>query len=243
MTLFKTATELQIRLKAAQAADAEDQLLSRGQTVRADLASAAEYFEAAQSYRAVIGRTEVPLDAAAIRRAIGNFRGALTNSGPKAFQQQSAVTLRNALIAQTKRVERWVRSTWRANFAADEELLRRAESRDLHGSPTERADARTRASRIRAIQKLDPVREREVIEQRLDAKGLNACLASVKQLIDALRDVITAMDRKTAAMTPEVQEVLRCAASPDGLPLRQVIHLLAELESSGMLDSLVVHRQ
>lgn len=243
MTLFKTATELQIRLKAAQAADAEDQLLSRGRTVRADLASATEYFEAALSYRSVIGRTDVPLDATPIRRAIGNFRGALTNSGPKAFQQQSAVTLRNVLIAQSKRVERWVRSTWRANFAADEELLRRAESDDLHGSPAERAEARVRARRIRVIQKLDPVREREVIEQRLSAKGLNACLASVKQSIEALRAMITEIDRKEAAMTPEVQAVLRRAASPDGLPLKQVIHLLAELESSGMLDSLVVHRR
>jgi len=243
VTLFKTATELQIRLKAAQVADAEDQLLSRGRTVRTDLESTVEYFEAAQSYRAVIGRTDVPLDATAIRRAIGNFRGALTNSGPKAFQQQSAVTLRDVLTAQIKRVDRWVGSTWRANFAADEELLRRAESGDLHGSPAARIEVRRRASRIRAIQNLDPVREREVIEKRLNAKGLNACLESVKPLIDALRAVIAVIDKKQAAMTPQAQEALRRAASPDGLPLRKVIHLLAELESSGMLDNLVVRRR
>ena len=243
MTLFKSATELQIRLKAVQTADAEDQLLSRGLTVRTDLVSAAEYFEAAQSYRAVTGRTDVPLNATAIRRAIGNFRGALTNSGPKAFQQQSAVTLRNVLTAQTKRVERWVNSTWRANFAEDEDLLRRAESGDLYGSPAEQAEARGRASTIRAIQKLDPVREREVIEKRLNAKGLDACLSNAKQLIDNLGAVIAVIEKKREAMTPQVQEVLRRAASSDGLPLRQVIHLLVELESSGMLDSLVVRRR
>lgn len=243
MTLFKTATELQIRLKAAQAADAEDQLLSRGRTVRTDLVSAVEYFEAAQSYRAGIGRTDMPLDATAVRRAIGNFRGALSNSGPKAFQQQSAVTLRKVLTAQTKRVDGWVRSAWRANFAADEELLKRAESDDLHGSYAEQAGVQSRASRIRAIQNLDPVRERDIIEQRLNAKGLDACLASVKQLIEALSAVIAAIDEKKAAMTPQVKVALRRAASPDGLPLRQVIHLLVELESSGMLDYLVVRRR
>ncbi len=243
MTLFKTATELQIRLKAAQVADAEDQLLSRGRTVRTDLESTVEYFEAAQSYRAVIGRTDVPLDATAIRRAIGNFRGALTNSGSNAFQQRSAVTLRNVLTAQTKRVERWVRSTWRANFADDEDLLGRAESGDLHGSAAEQAEARGRASTIRGIQKLDPVREREVIEKRLNAKGLNACLSNAKRLIDNLGAVIAVIDKKRESMTPQVQEVLRRAASPDGLPLRQVIHVLVELESSGMLDSLVVRRR
>ena len=243
MTLFNTATELQIRLKAAKAAEAEDQLLSRMRTVRTDLASAAEHLEAVLFYRTMIGRTDMPLDATAIRRAIGNFRGALRNSGPRAFQQQSAVTLRNVLSAQTKRVDRWVRSTWRANFAADEELLRRAESGDLLGSPTERSKARGLALRIRAVQNLDPVRDREAIEKRLNAKGLHACRAGVKQLIDTLSVAITVIDKKKAAMNPQVQEALRRAASSDGLPLRKVIHLLAELESSGMLDNLVVRRR
>ena len=139
MTLFETATKLQLRLKAASAADAGDQLLSRGRTVRDDIASAAEHFEAVQSYRITIGRTDRPLlDAKEIRQAIGRFRGALRNSGHKAVQQQSADTLLKVLTAQTRRVDRWVKSTWRENFAAAQGLLERALSGDLHGSPGDR---------------------------------------------------------------------------------------------------------
>ena len=152
MTLFETATELQLRLESATAADTGDQLLSRGRTVRADIASAAEHFEAVQSYRITIGRTDrPPLAAKEIRQAIGRFRGTLSNSGPKAVQQRSAVTLLKVLDTQIKRVDRWVKSTWQENFAASQELLERADSGDLHGSPVNRIRALNRARRVMVL--------------------------------------------------------------------------------------------
>lgn len=70
MTLFKSATELHLRLEAASAADAGDELLARGRTVRDEITSAAERFEAVQSYRVEIDRTDSPsLDAKEVRLA------------------------------------------------------------------------------------------------------------------------------------------------------------------------------
>ena len=94
MTLFTRATELQVLLEAANAADASDELLSRGRVIRDDLLEAAEHLENVRAYRSVIGREDVqPLEAKVIRQAVGGFRGALSRSGPKALQQQAAATL------------------------------------------------------------------------------------------------------------------------------------------------------
>ena len=244
MTLFETATELQLRLESATAADTGDQLLSRGRTVRADIASAAEHFEAVQSYRITIGRTDrPPLAAKEIRQAIGRFRGTLSNSGPKAVQQRSAVTLLKVLDTQIKRVDRWVKSTWQENFAASQELLERADSGDLHGSPVNRIRALNRARRVMVLRNTDPVRERAALQELLKVKGLKACLEKANELIDDLRDAIAAIDREQAAMTPQVRAVLQRAASGDGLPLGEVTpELLVALQSGGVLDDLVVRR-
>ncbi len=244
MTLFETASELQLRLEAASAADAGDDLMSRGRTVRADIASAAENFEAVQSYRVTIGRTDMPpLAAKEIRQAIGRFRGALFNSGPKAVQQRSATTLLEVVTAQTRRVDRWVKSTWQENFAAAQELLERADSGDLHGSPANRIKARNRASKIAAVRNTDPVRDLAALEAHLQVEGLDSCLERAHALISELRAAIAAIDQEQDAMTPEVRTALRRAASADGLPLDEVTpELFAALQSAGVLDALVVRR-
>ena len=244
MTLFEAATELQLRLGAASEADTGDALLSRGRTVRADVASAAEHFEAVQSYRVTIGRTDMPpLDAKEIRQAIGRFRAALSNSGPKAVQQRPAASLLEVVTAQIRRVDRWVKSTWQEKFAAAQELLERVDSGDLHGSPADRIKARSRASKIAVVRNTDPVRERAALEERLKVEGLNACLEKINELIDDLRAAIVAIDKEQAAMTSQVRAVLQRAASGDGLPLGEVTpELLAALQSAGVLDALVVRR-
>ena len=244
MTLFETANELQLRLDAASTADKEDELLSRGRTVRADITSAAEHLEAVESYRATIGRTDAPtLDTRAIRQAIGRFRGALSKSGAKALQQQSAATLGDVVTDQTRRVDRWVKSTWRENFAAAEELLERANSADLPGATTDRARARGRAQTIEAVRNMDPIRDRPALEAHLKAAGLDACIERVNELIEELRAAIVAIDQDQAEMTPEVRAVIQRSTSPDGLPLREVTpELLAALRSAGVLDDLVVRR-
>ena len=244
MTLFETATELHVRLRSASEEDAQDELMSRGRTVRGDITSAAEHLEAVQSYRVILGRTDAPmLDTRAIRQAVGRFRGALSKSGPKALQQQSATTLRDVVIAQTRRVDRWVKSTWRENFAAAEELLERANSADLHGTATDRARAQSRARTIEAVRNMDPIRERSALEVHLKARGLSACIDQVNRLIEELHAAIVAIDLDQAAMTPEVRAAIERATSPEGLPLGEVTpELVAALRSAGVLDDLVVRR-
>lgn len=244
MTLFETATELHIRLRSASEADAQDELMSRGRTVGGDIVSAAEHLEAVQSYRVIIGRTDAPmLDMRAIRQAIGRFRGALSKSGPKALQQQSAATLQDVVNAQAKRADRWVKSTWREKFAAAEELLTRVTSGELHGSISARAKARNRASRIEQVLNLNPVKDRAALEVHLNAVGLDACIEQVNELIEELRETIVAIERDQAEMAPEVQTVIRRATSADGLPLSEVTpELMAALRSAGVLDDLVVRR-
>ena len=151
MTLFTRATELQVLLEAANAADASDELLSRGRVIRDDLLEAAEHLENVRAYRSVIGREDVqPLEAKVIRQAVGGFRGALSRSGPKALQQQAAATLLKVLVEQTKRTDRWVIASWQENFVPAQGLLSRTEAGGLHGSPAHRAMATSRASIISA---------------------------------------------------------------------------------------------
>lgn len=244
MTLFDTAAELQLRLEAANTAHVGDELLSRGRTVRDNITSAAEHLEAVQSYRVKIGRTDAsPLDAKEIRRAVGRFRGALSKSGPKALQQQSAATLLEVLTVQAKRADRWVKFTWEENFAAAQELRERVDSGDLHGSPPDRRTARMRASTIEFLRNTNPVRDRAALEARLNVEGLKACLERVNELIGELRAAIAAIDLERAAMMPEVRVAIERATSVDGLPLGEVTpELLAALQSAGVLDDLVVRR-
>ena len=244
MTLFDTATELLVRLEAASAEDAGDELLARGRSVRDEVMSTAEHLEAVQSYRVAIGRTDAPsLDAKAMRQAIGRFRGALARSGPRALQQQSAATLVDVMTAQIKRVDRWVASTWRENFDASQELQERANSGDLHGSPEMKTKASGRAATIAVLRNKDPIRDRIELEERLKVEGLNALLERVNELVDDLRNAIAAIDLEHAAMTPEVRAVLQSSASDDGLPLAEVtLELMEALRSAGVLDDLVVRR-
>ena len=244
MTLFETATATHAQLQAASQADVQDELMSRGRTVRGDIMSAAEHLKAVQSYRLTLGRTDAPtLDTRAIRQAIGRFRGALSRSGPKALQQQSAATLQKVVTEQTRRLDRWVKSTWRENFAAAEELLERANSADLHGPITDRVRVRNRARTIEAVRSMDPIRERSALESHLKATGLSACIERVNGLIEELHDALTAIDRDQAAMAPEVRAAIQRAASDDGLPLSEVTpELMAALRSAGVLDDLVVRR-
>ena len=244
MTLYESATELQLRLEAASIADAGDELLARGRTVRDDITSAAEYFESVQSYRVAIGRTDAPLlDARQIRSAIGGFRGTISRSGPKAFQQQSADTLLRVVKGQIKRADRWVTSTWRENFAPAEELIRQAESDGLHGSVLARTRVQIRVSKITDVLAMNPVTDRVSLEARLNSRGLDACVARVNELIGELRTAVAAIEQEEAERTPEVLAALRSAGSDEGLPLREVTpELLAALQSAGVLDDLVVRR-
>lgn len=244
MTLFDTATELHIRLDAAGTADEEDALLSRGRTVRDAIMATTEHLKAAQSYRVTIGPMSAPpLKTKEIRQATGNFRGALSKSGTNAFQQRSAATLEGVLAAQTARVDRWITSTWRENFADARALLERVKAGDLHGSILARTKAKNRASQIEQVLNLNPVKDRAALETHLNEVGLDACIERVNALIEELRDAIVTIDRNQAEMPREVQDAIQSAQSPEGLPLSEVTpELMAALRSAGVLDDLIVRR-
>lgn len=242
MTLFDIATELQSRLAAASAADVGYGLLSRGRTVRDKITSAVSHFEAVQTYRVTIGYKGVPpLDAKAIREAVDRFQDAFAESGPKAFQQESTAKFEDVLNEQIERVDRWVKSTWSENFISAQTLLDRVSAGDLHGSPTDRVKAQSRASTIKFVRRKDPVRDLAELEEHLDEEGLIACLARVNKLIEELQEAITAIDSAQAEMMPEVQVALNQAGSDDGLPLDEVTpELLSKLQSASVADDLVV---
>ena len=244
MTLFETANELQLRLDAASTADEEDVLLSRGRVVRDAIVAATKHLETAQSYRVTIGLTGAPpLDTKAIRQATGHFRGALAKSSTHAFQQRPAATLEEVLATQTRRVDRWIMSTWGGNFAAAEELLERVAAGELHGSVLARTRAQHRATKIEAVLKLNPVKDRAMLEAHLNAVGLDACIEQVNELIEELREAIASIERDQAEMTPEVRAAIQRATSDDGLPLSEVTpELMTALRSAGVLDDLVVRR-
>lgn len=244
MTLFETADKLQLRLDAASTADEEDVLLSRGRTLRDAIVATTEHYEAAQSYRVTIGLTDAPpLNTKAIRQAIGRFRGALAKSSSNAFQQRPAATLEDVLDAQTKSVDRWIKSTWGRNFAHAKALLDRVDTGDLHGPVLARTRAQNRASKIRDVLTLNPVKDRVTLEARLNAVGLDACIERVNELIKELQAAIATIDREQETMPPEVRAAIQGATSVDGLPLRDVTpELMAALRSAGVLDDLVVRR-
>ena len=60
------------------------------------------------------------------------------------------------------------------------------------------------ASTIRLVQNKDPVRDLADLEERMNVRGLKACLGSANKLIDDLRVTIAEIDKGQAAMTPEV---------------------------------------
>lgn len=244
MTLIDTATDLLIRLEAASAEDSGDELLSRGRKVREGIASVSEHLEEVLAYRASIDRTDAPpFDAKAVRQAVGRFRGALSHSGPRAFQQQSAATLESVLATQTTRVDRWVASTWRENFDDSQSLQERANAGDLYGSPALKTKARTRAATLAVLRTKDPVRDRDELENLLEVQGLEEILKRVDEIVEDLRSAIDAIDSEHAAMTPQVQSALESAASEDGLPLVDVTpELMDALQKAGVLDDLVVRR-
>ena len=244
MTLFETAIELQLRLEAASTADKEDVLLSRARTVRDAIVAAREHFEAAQSYRVTVGLTDTPpLNTKAIRQAVGHFRGALSRSSANACQQRPAATLERVLAEQTRRVDHWIKSTWGMNFAHAKALLDRVDAGDLHGPVLARTQAQNRASKIRDVLNLNPVKDRATLEARLNAVGLDACIERINELIQELQAAIATIDQEQETMPPEVREAIQRATSADGLPLSEVTpELMAALRSAGVLDDFVVRR-
>src|SRR4051794_10111796 len=146
MSLYDESVNLQVKLEAAQEADAGVELLVRGQRLVDTLEAATIYLERAAELPADLRSDSAPgIDEKAVTQAIGAFRGGLSRRGMVAFQHQPAATLVDVAKAQRDKCARWVGSRWRAVFTPYEPEIERAASGRLVGDLTQRVAAERRA--------------------------------------------------------------------------------------------------
>ena len=244
MKIYDQATNLQARMKAAMDAEASDELISRGNTVREELHNAADYLSEVLLFRTEIGTHGAPaIDAKKLRQAIVRFQKALSQRGPNALQQQCAETVLTTLKSESARVERWVRSVWKTQFDDVEDLLHRENSGELLGSAESGTRAAKLAAGLRSARSADPVRGLGRLEDRLGCQGLKECLQRIQGRGEELRTVIEAIDQGQEELPPQIQKILDQANSEEGLPLSEVTTVvLTALDAAGVLNHLVVRR-
>lgn len=244
MTVYDRSVDLQVRLEAAQAADASDELMSSGRHIVQALDRASDYLESVPAFRMNAGIGPTPdLDQKAAVHAVRAFRGGMSSHGPAAFQHQRAASLLDAAKAATDRMTRWVKARWTELFVDYQPLLDRERDGDLVGSSRQRMTAQIRAQKLRAAQLLDPISDREELKRVLGGPGIAAWLAGIHECGSELREAIRILDSERDALTPEVRRALDLAASDAGLPLADLSDgLLSGLRDAGVAVHLVVRR-
>ncbi len=244
MTLFNTASELLVRLMIASEAELGDQLVVRAQNVRDSISTAVDHYENVQSYRSAIAPKDSPsFKGKKLRQSISGFRRALSTRGTSAFQQNASGTLQQNLQTESRILDKWVMQTWSQNFDSAHDLLLRAQSGELYGSPRAKAKAETLALKINAAKNYNPVKDRAELEKLLKVQGVSAYLKGVNDLIEELRKEIAELDQLQATIPPEAQDLLKRSASDEGIPLSDVTpEVLAMLRSADLLGEFVVRR-
>src|SRR5258706_3265198 len=105
MNLYDRSVDLQLKIEAAQSADASIDLLSRAARLVADLDGASAYLDAAAKFGAGIqAADDPPVDAKAVSQAVSAFRGGLSRHGANALQHQPASALVDAAKEQQRKV-------------------------------------------------------------------------------------------------------------------------------------------
>lgn len=245
MNLYNRCVDLQLKLEAAQSADASLELLARGNRLVEGLDQASEYLEGTAAFRSKANIADAPaLDLKRATQAVGAFRAGLSRHGSAAFQHQPATTLIEVAKSQRDRAARWVSSRWKELFARYEPLLDRAQPERLVGNATHCVVAQARASKLRAVRGMDPVMAGDDLRTRLGGVDVTAWIASIESLSADLRRALTALDEERAALTPEVRDALQRTSSEEGLPLSELgAELLAALRAAGVDGHLVVRRR
>jgi hypothetical protein len=243
MSLYDRCVDLQVKLDAAQLADASLELLARGARLVEGLDGASEYLEGTAAFRSNANIADAPaLDLKRATQAVGAFRAGLSRHSSAAFQHQPAATLIEVAKSQRDRAARWVGACWKNLFAEYEPLLDRVQTEHLVGSGTHRVVAR--ASKLQAARGADPVTAVGELRSRLGGEEVAAWVASIESLGADLRRELAALDHERAALTDEVRDALQHAASEEGLPLSEIsVDLLAALRAAGVDGHLVVRRR
>lgn len=244
MSLYDRAVDLQLKVEAAQTADTNLDLLTRGARLVESLHRASEYFASAATFRSKAQIHDRPsLDLKAVSQAVGTFRAGLSRHSSAAFQYQPATTLAEVAKAQRERAARWVIARWKDLFAEYDPLLERVQTEHLVGSATHILVAQARASKLRAAMAMDPVANASDLQTALGGGDVEAWLHAITTLGNELRGALDALDAERAALNPEVREALRRAAA-EGLPLSELSdELLAALRDADVDGHLVVRRQ
>ncbi len=243
MSLFDKAVNLKVKLEAAQEADSNAELVTRGSRIAETLDSASEFFTQVATLRSAAQATNGPnLDIAAITQAIGAFRGGLARSGPFAFQYQAATNLTNVATKQRERAEKWVTAVWRDVFAPYGELLERA-AQPLMGNALQVTKARGRAQTLQTAMKHDPIKEADVLRRTLGGSGVVDWLLRASEIADELAQALDALDSERETLSHAVKEALRIAGE-GGLPLSELSdELLRELRNARLDQHLVVRNK
>jgi hypothetical protein len=244
MSLYDRAVDLQVKLEAAQAADASIELLTKGARLVDSLERASTYFAHATAFRVKAHLNERPsVDLKTVTQAVGGFRAGLSRHGSAAFQHQPATTLAEVAKAQRERTARWVAAQWHELFAPYDPLLERVRTERLVGNATHVVVAQARASKLRAAKSLDPVANATELRTGLGGDDVEAWLIGIGKLAADLGDALSALDAEQAAFTPEVREALRRAAD-EGFPLSDLSdELLTALRNAGVDGHLLVRSQ
>ena len=243
MTLFDTATELLSRLKVQNEDAMGDELFDRVQDLRNGILEAVRSYELIQSYSVATDRASPMFNGERLCHAIRVFRDKLAVRGPRACQQAAPSRLQQYLQTESRNLDKWVMQTWRQNFDSAHDLLLRAQSGELYGSPRAKAKAETLARKINVAKNLNPVKDRAELEKRLQVQGMSAYLKGVNDLIEELRKEIAGLDQLQATIPHEAQEILKRSASDEGIPLSDVTpEVLAMLRSANLLGEFVVRR-
>lgn len=244
MSLYDRAVNLQLKLEAAQTADTNLDLLTRGARLVESLDRASDYFAGAATFRSKAQIEDRPnLDLKGLSQAVGAFRAGLSRHSSAAFQHQPATSLAEVAKAQRERAARWVIARWKDLFAAYDPLLLRVETEHLVGNATHIVVAQARASKLRAARAMDPVANAGDLRTALGGADVEAWLHAITTLANELRGALDALDAERAALTPDVREALRRAGA-EGLPLSELSdQLLAALRNAGVDGHLVVRRQ
>lgn len=244
MNLYDRCIDASVRLEAASAADSNEDLLVRGRTLAMALDQAAETMEGADRLRTSLGIAEpAKVEVKSATQAVRAFRGGLSKHGPKGFQHQPASNLQSASRELSTRVSRWAGSLWKRQFESVQPLLDREERTHFVGGNSNKRTARSRAQALRAAQRVDPILEADKLNELLGGSTVADWLTGLATKAGELSVALDALDAEHNALSPEVQDLLTQAASPDGFPLESIdAQLLEQLRAAGVLNDLVVRR-
>lgn len=244
MTLYDRSVDLQVKLEAALSADVSDELLNKARHVANSLDRSSEYLERVAAFRASAGISATPdQDQKSAAQAVRAFRAGLSSHGPAALQHQPATSLVEIAKAERDRAARWVKARWKEVFVDYEALLERERGGNLVGSVSQRLTAQGRASKLRAAQVMDPISEADQLSSLLGGADVSAWLTSIQERGAELREALRALDEAQDALTPDVRDALRRAASTVGLPLPELTEdLLSRLRDAGVDGHLVIRR-